>query len=207
MSKTRSFILLLIFCFGFLTILAKSIPYFKLDLSISQAIQQFNPVWFDFLMRFLSALGNDFWPIILTLFIGLIYAGLGKKINMLLIGFSTLGSGVLAYMFKILVDRPRPDDELIFHLTKPLESASFPSGHVLFAIGLFGFLFFLIYEEMKESWVKNFLLVVLLSAIILMGVSRIYLGMHWFSDVLGSYLVGTIWIYFMIYLYKRFKLS
>ncbi len=186
-----------------LVILSKGTPYFEFDLQVSKTVQSFNPNWFDFIMRFLSSLGNGLWPVIITLFSSLIVAGLGRKKDALLIVVSFIGTSLISLLIKGLVARPRPTSDLVDLLTTAVESPSFPSGHVLFAMGLFGFLSFLVYTEAKISWVRNLLLVTFLSAIILMGVSRIYLGVHWFSDVLGSYLVGTIWLYFMSVLYKK----
>ncbi len=107
-------------------------------------------------------------------------------------------------MFKKLIHRPRPISPLIQtveHLTK---NDSFPSGHVMFAIGLYGFLLFLSFTQIKKTHPsRNISLVIFSIPIILMGISRIYLGSHWFSDVLGAYFLSLSWLMVMIWAYRK----
>ena len=89
--------------------------------------------------------------------------------------------------FKELVDRPRPPFSL-------LESApgrpAFPSGHALHAVLLFGLLLALVTEHVRTPRLRWALQGSLAFMILAVGASRVYLGVHWPSDVLGGYLVG-----------------
>jgi len=70
-----------------------------------------------------------------------------------------------------------------------------------------GFVGFLAYTLLKRSWVRTALLTVIGIGIALMGPSRIYLGHHWFSDVLGAYVLGSLWLALSIKFYRRGKLT
>lgn len=166
----------------------------KFDLFITQAVQQFRPFGFDQLMRVLSGLGNSFWAplsVILFLLAALIVR---RRYDAVMIGAAGLGSFIISQFLKQLVVRPRPDGSAL---------DSFPSGHVVFFVGFYGFLLFLTYIHLKNKWYRNFFLVVYSLLMILGGLSRIYLGAHWFSDVLGGYLVGSVWLLLMIFLYQH----
>jgi undecaprenyl-diphosphatase len=104
-------------------------------------------------------------------------------------------------MVKEYIQRPRPGIDVVevFHI---LDSYSFPSGHVMFYAGFYGFLWFLAYTLLKRSWFRTLLLILLGTLIALVGISRIYLGQHWASDVLGAYLLGSLCLVLTIELYR-----
>jgi hypothetical protein len=116
-----------------------------------------------------------------------------------------LAVGVLTAAFAALtflvVHRARPSAELV-HVADALKSYSFPSGHVMFYTGFFGFVFFLIFILLKPSWLRAFLLAILGSHILLIGLSRIYLGAHWASDTVGAYLLGGMCLSVSIRFYR-----
>jgi undecaprenyl-diphosphatase len=72
----------------------------------------------------------------------------------------------------------------------------------MFYVGFFGFLWFLAFTLLKQSWRRTFLLIMYGSLILLVGVSRIYLGQHWASDVLGAYLLGSLTLVVIIQFYR-----
>ena len=104
-------------------------------------------------------------------------------------------------LIKLLVTRPRPSADLV-HVFWPLSTSSFPSGHVLLATAFYGFLGFLLYTLLKPSWYRVLGLCVIGLIVILMGPSRIYLGQHWFSDVLGAYVLGSLWLALSVRVYR-----
>ncbi|MFQ5790616.1 MAG: phosphatase PAP2 family protein, partial [Acidobacteriota bacterium] len=113
-------------------------------------------------------------------------------------------SGAANRLLKIAVGRPRPSDGLVKILV-PYPHESFPSGHVVFFVQYFGFLMFLAWALVKPGSRRTALLLLLGLPILLIGVSRVYLGAHWPSDVIGGYLAGGIWLTLTIEVYQRLK--
>ena len=109
---------------------------------------------------------------------------------------------LITLILKGVVHRPRPLADLV-HVTAPLTDPSFPSGHVVQYATLFGFTFFLVYVLARPSVQRTILLVLLALPIALVGPSRLYLGQHWLSDVLGGYAVATLLLVPYCWAYTR----
>lgn len=197
----QGYLIAAIVIFAILAILAHTIAYFTFDVTITHDVQAYSPFWFDALMRFLSNLG--FAPqvdILAGLIILFLYVtGLKWEAVVTLLGAVTIS--LLGAIIKLLVDRPRPASDLV-HVFTQLHDYSFPSGHVLFYTVFYGFLLFLAYTLLKHSWGRTLLLIVFGGLVGLIGISRIYLGEHWASDVLAAYLLGTVWLSLTVYVYR-----
>lgn len=94
-------------------------------------------------------------------------------------------AGLVSYIAKLIVARPRPLEALI----KMPSTYSFPSGHTLTSLVFYCILFYLLTIKSKRS-VKIIGFIFSLSLICIVSVSRIYLGVHYFSDVLGGFIIG-----------------
>jgi undecaprenyl-diphosphatase len=110
-------------------------------------------------------------------------------------------AGTLNLIVKTVVARPRPSADLV-HVFLTLQDFSFPSGHVMFYTAFYGFLMFLSFTLLKRSWTRYLINTVLILLVGLVGISRMYLGEHWASDVLGGYLLGSLVLIFGIILYR-----
>lgn len=198
--------LAIIFSLG-LTVASKQYEYFFFDLFFTQLIQGINWPVAEELLKFITWMGN-FYPAIFSLIIvsGAVFI-YGYRKESLMITFSTLGAVSISETLKLIISRPRPDLLLVKHTETFFRADSFPSGHVLFFIGFYGFLLFLAFVKIKKRSVRNLLVGLLLGLIILVGISRIYLGSHWFSDVLAAYLIGSVWFYTVILIYRRIEVK
>ena len=186
--------------FVVLAVVAHTVAYFPLDLTVTRAVQSYHGAAFDQLMYAVSWVG--FMPqvylfgaaIVLLLFFG----GLRWEATATLVAAAGIGIGTLV---KLIVYRPRPSADLV-HVLSQLPSSGFPSGHVLMATTFCGFLAFLGYTLLKQSAMRTFVLIAFSVLITLMGLSRIYEGQHWFSDVMGAYLLGSLWLALSIRVYR-----
>lgn len=116
----------------------------------------------------------------------------------------TLLADAIGGILKVVVGRQRPSSSLV-HVVQHLGTYSFPSGHVLHYTVFYGTLFFIVAVNFKPSWRRTLLLVALALPIALVGLSRVYLGEHWASDVVGGYLVGALCLVPLIWGYLRVR--
>jgi undecaprenyl-diphosphatase len=182
-----------IIVFLVLAILAHTIAYFTFDVTITRAVQLYQASWFDGLMRFLTWLGFPPQAYLITAIILLFLYISGLTWEMIVSAVSLLGISTLGVILKLIVQRPRPSADLVRVLSQ-LKEYSFPSGHVLYFTVFFGFLLFLAYTLFKPSWWRTLVLIILTGLVSLIGLSRIYAGQHWASDVLAAYLLGSVWL-------------
>ncbi|MBE3067894.1 MAG: phosphatase PAP2 family protein [Chloroflexi bacterium] len=194
-------LLIITAAFAVLTFLVKTTPSFPLDLQITLGIQSINIPVFGGLMTAVSWLGFSPQSVIITALIILLILGFGLQWEALAALIAALLSIGINVVVKDLIQRPRPAAALV-HVLATLNDYSFPSGHVMFYTGFYGFIVFLSFTLLKPSLKRTLLLVFFGLLVLLVGVSRIYVGEHWASDVLGAYLLGTLTLVAFIQLYR-----
>lgn len=204
--SVETFQIFLITCsalFLILMILVRQKPYFTTDLMISQFVQNLNEPPFVWMMNLLSEMGTflPYTAFCIGSFVLLRIHNMKKASAYL--ALSIFGSIAISLFFKMLIARPRPDGNLINQVNQFYFPDSFPSQHVLEFIGLFGFLLFISFTKIHNKTLRLVVSTILLFLLSTIGLSRVYLGAHWFTDVLGSYLIGFVWLGFIIYLYRR----
>lgn len=106
------------------------------------------------------------------------------------------GSTTTTFVIKYISSRERPSEAFYFE-----SSPSFPSGHAALSMALYGFLIYLLLRHPHRHG-RIFLITLLASAIILIGFSRVYLGVHYPSDVMVGYVIGFMWILISLSLSK-----
>jgi undecaprenyl-diphosphatase len=103
-----------------------------------------------------------------------------------------MGAGALSYILKVVIHRPRPVGASAFLHG---ETFSFPSGHALGSLVGYGMLAYVVGSASMESRRGRFRLAVATAVLVVaIGISRLYLGVHYFSDVVGGYAVGILWL-------------
>ena len=148
------------------------------------------PGWIEEMGRDLTALGG---VAVLTLATGLValYFLMRHRISSMLFLLFAVGGGiVLSGIAKEFFDRPRP--ELVPH-GSIVHTASFPSGHSMMAAVAYLSLGVLIARVQPQRRLKIFILATAVLLTLLVGVSRVYLGVHWPTDVLAGWLAGAAW--------------
>lgn len=176
----------------------------RIDRAVTLSLQRQKAPWFSRLMHLVSWAGFPPQSRILPLAIPAAMALLGYPFEAL---FQLLGWGTsaLSGATKFLMRRPRPNHPEILVTKARIGGTSFPSGHVINYIGIYGFLAFLANRYVRPKALRRAIVGALASLIALVGPSRIYLGHHWFSDVLASYLLGTSYLLTLTSIYRRLK--
>lgn len=100
------------------------------------------------------------------------------------------GASFLNSIFKLSLNRPRP--ELVPHLVR-VSNASFPSGHAMISAAIYLTLAAMLAEAQTSRVTRGFLMAMAVVLVLLIGVSRVYLGVHWPSDVLAGWCFGSVW--------------
>lgn len=148
------------------------------------------PGWLEELMRDLTALGSMGLLTIITLAVAAFLA-LDRKTHAALFVLLAVGGGaLLSTLLKIGFDRPRPD--LVPH-GSIVYTASFPSGHAMLAAVVYLTLGALLARVQPRRLLKLYLLGLALLLTVAVGASRVYLGVHWPTDVLAGWAVGAAW--------------
>lgn len=194
--------------FGVLAIFAYLDPYFTWDLKVSKAFNwtTFTPPGVSDLLVFVSVLGNSWIPYALAAATMLIFFATGLRSEAVALLLSTAGSGLINSTLKLLISRPRPSTSEYVAAYRETVSQSFPSGHVTFYVCFFGFLFFVAYALLPPRTLARRLALTLAALpVLLVGLSRIYLGAHWPSDTIGAYLWSGVWLAFSLAMYRRWK--
>ena len=160
------------------------------DLPLTRELQESqSPIVFWFFSS-ISAIGFIVPSAIIEIVAVLVLWLLRLRLESLFLVVSLLAD-LLGGVLKIVVGRHRPSPDLV-HVVQQIQQPSFPSGHTLHYTVFYGFLFFVIATNFKSSWLRNTALVSCALLVLLVGPSRVYLGEHWPTDVLGGYLVGAL---------------
>lgn len=188
--------------FILLTISIFVFPHSFIDLEFSQEVQEFQNPFLDSLMKLVSWFGNSPGSSV-TVLAGSLLFFIFKYRKEALFVLLTAASGLVSTIIKVLVNRPRPSEPLV-HVIQKASQQSFPSGHVMFYIVYFGFLTVLMYHlKTIPKAVRIIVSSISLLLIFTVPYSRIYLGDHWFTDVLGGFLMGMLLLYLLSYFYFR----
>jgi len=181
-------------------------PIIPVDIAITKEFQENQAPWLSYSMLAVSYLGFHF-----LLFTGLIVLTaiifwlVNLRLEALLIVAVSAVSALLNGGIKVIVARPRPSDRLVDVLYK-VSGQSFPSGHVMSYVAYFGLLFSLgVILLKRDRWWHYLILIIPALFVILVGPSRIYLGDHWASDVLGAYLIGGIILGVALWIYLKLR--
>ncbi|MGH2484427.1 MAG: phosphatase PAP2 family protein, partial [Ktedonobacterales bacterium] len=158
------------------------------DVGFTTGLQRIHAGAFQRLMVLVSKPGYPPWAEIIEA-AGIVALLLSRRrLEALFLTLTLLADGAAA-LIKVIVARPRPSPQLVEVLLR-LGSFSFPSGHVVHYTVFYGFLAFVLVMWWRSSWPRNIMLAICVALIALVGFSRIYLGEHWLTDVIGGYLFG-----------------
>ena len=148
------------------------------------------PAWLENVMRDITSLGSFTFVTITTLGVVGYLVMDGKRAAAVFVLVATAGGIALSEILKALFARPRPD--LVAHLVD-VQSLSFPSGHAMLSAVTFLTLGALLAREQARRPLKIYLISIAIVLTLAVGASRVYLGVHWPTDVLAGWCAGASW--------------
>jgi undecaprenyl-diphosphatase len=112
-----------------------------------------------------------------------------------------LSSILVMFLLKLWFNRPRP----LIPLLEPARGLSFPSGHAMSSVTFFGLLIYFIWQAEMNRYLRVLLIICLVLLILVIGFSRIYLRVHYASDVIGGFCAGIIWLTLSLWVIRRME--
>ncbi|WP_373230101.1 phosphatase PAP2 family protein [Cohnella sp.] len=194
--------LLAFLCFAVIAIIVRNTSIKGFDLSVMAWVQSFESDKLTLIMEGFSWIGATVPVTLLTIALAMFLFFVFKhRYELLLLLVVVGGSNVLNVKLKHVFRRERPD------LHRIVEEAGygFPSGHSVAVIALYGVLIYLLWRHVNSRKGKAALIFIGLLMVIGIGLSRIYLGVHFPSDVIGGYLVSGAWLAMCIEIFRMFS--
>lgn len=188
--------------FSFIAFTISANEYLKFDEVVIALVQGLESPLLTSIMKFFTYIGSTSALIILSLFIlFFLYKVLKHRLELILFSAVIIGSPLLNLMVKLFFRRARPD----LHRLIEIGGYSFPSGHAMNAFSLYSILTFLLWRHITAKWARVLLILFSMSMILSIGISRIYLGVHYPSDIIAGYLAGGFWIAISIWFFQRYQ--
>jgi undecaprenyl-diphosphatase len=165
----------------------------RFDRAVLLWIHSSFPGWLDGPMRLVTALGY-YWVVIPLLAVAVLaFYRKDWRLSAILLVVSTSGSIVLTTVLKAIFERSRPE---LFDSGYTASFYSFPSGHATLAVGFYGTLTLLLAYRLR-GYARWLVAACGVSLVLLIGFSRLYLGVHYPTDVLAGYLAALLWLVFV----------
>lgn len=159
----------------------------QFDQTVSHNIQAW-PAWMHSFFLAVTFIGQPIIPIAICVVLGGVAFGRANTRLFVASGVA-LATMAVGTMIKTILDRQRPLTEYVASMF--FKTSSFPSGHTVGSTVVFGLLAYLAWQNLPEPW-NGIVTILLVLLIIAVGVSRIYLGAHFPSDVIGGWLLGAV---------------
>jgi membrane-associated phospholipid phosphatase len=181
-------------------------PILPVDVAITREFQEHQMPLLKGFMVAISYLGNQSLVFAALISLTVLFFWLVRlRLEAVLIASLSIVSDILNILIKVLVSRPRPTTQLVA-VFQHATGQSFPSGHVMSYVAFWGLLFsFGLILFKRDRWWHYALLVIPAFFVVMVGPSRIYLGDHWASDVLGAYLLEGLLLGVALWIYLRLK--
>ena len=164
--------------------------------------QPAGPHWLLKVMTEMTVLGGGTILTTMTAMVGAYLLAAGRRRTALVVIAAVSGGAILSTILKHIFERPRP--ELVAHFVN-VNSASFPSGHAMNSAVIYLTLATLLAKTERSRAVRIYLISMALLLTLIIGVSRVYLGVHWPTDVIAGWCVGSLWALLCSLVADRFQ--
>lgn len=188
--------------FGIMALLVTDHKIAGFDTTVITWVQGLESPTLTSALKFFTFIGGGIPVILITLLvIFVLYKVLHHRRELILFVWVVVGSWLLNESLKLIFRRARPT----IHRIVDANGFSFPSGHSMAAFSLYGVVAFLLWRHIPTSWGRGLLIGVSSVMILAIGFSRIYLGVHYPSDVIGGFMASGCWLAISIWFYQRYE--
>lgn len=198
-TKYNHLFILSMLCFVLFVLLARtyeSVFVENVDIQIIKTIQGLEHPKLTSIMKSFSFIGDTLQVIIISIILLVIlYKFFHKRSELILFSIVLIGSTAFNVILKSIFQRERPS----FFRMVIEENFSFPSGHSMAALSLYGIISYLLWRHIPKQSGRIALITISTIFILVIGTSRIYLGVHYPSDIIGAYLFSGFWLFFTIW--------
>lgn len=201
---TRAFIVSVIslIAFSLMAFLITADKIVDFDRQVIHFVQAYEAPFLTRVMKFFTFIGSTLAVVVICLLIiFFLFIVLHHRSELLLFITVVAGSPILNFILKEIFQRARPD----LHRLIEIGGYSFPSGHAMNAFTVYGILTFLLWRHIFIRTGRILLIIFSVIMIAAIGVSRIYLGVHYPSDIIGGYSASGFWLASSIWFFQRYK--
>ena len=154
-------------------------------------------------MKTITKLSDTGYIIIIALIITLLFLTIWKQKKVaIIIPCNLIIATLTNQTLKAIFQRERPFG---YHLIE-MSGFSFPSGHAMVSMAFYGLLIYIIYNLVKNKLLRNILITINIIIILLIGLSRVYLGVHYLSDIIAGYSISIIYLLLLTKILKKYKI-
>lgn len=168
------------------------------DTTIYNFIMKIRSDFFDIYFTYITKFGNTLFIVVFVSIFMLLY----RKKEGLLLAVSAFDSAFLTLVLKQIFLRSRPENLRLIEQG----GYSFPSGHAMISVCVYGYLLYLVLTKIKDKLLRRCLTCLLVLLILSIGISRIYVGVHYSTDVIAGYLLGTIEVILLTEVLRLYKI-
>lgn len=198
---TRAFIISVISlaAFASMATLIEAHKIVQFDSTIISSVQGLESPDLTAIMKFFTFIGSTKIVVILSiLIIYFLYKVLHHRLELILFIAVIAGTPIINSILKSIFHRARPE----FHRLIEIGGYSFPSGHAMNAFSVYGILAFLLWRHIATRTGRTLLIIFSIFMILMIGISRIYLGVHYPSDIIGGYFASGFWMTTTIWFFQ-----
>ena len=185
--------LLLLFIINTILVITNKVSF--IDKSIHDFVIKFSSEITTSIMKIFTFFGSTIFIVILSIILFIIFIILKQKDKAFKTAGAIIISTIINNIIKIIIRRPRPE-----YITVVEKTFSYPSGHTMASTTLYGILLYLLLKSNLNKTYKIGFGIILGNLPLLVGISRIYLGAHFFTDVFGGYLLSGIILTIVYYI-------
>jgi len=161
-----------------------------IDKTLMLLVKHLHSPLLDWIMRGASIIGGTVVVTLICLILGAIFWGRQQRVYFTALAITAMGGTGLNLLIKQLFNRQRP--QLWQITTGEPNTSSFPSGHAMLSLVIYGFIGYLLARHFRR-W-RWWIVSLIIGLIVLIGFSRVYLGVHWFTDIVAGQAAGLTWL-------------